>query len=100
MKGIPMKAYIPIATYKLPGDQLWVSTALGIDAIAEGNSQSEAKDNLAEVLPNYISMLDAEDSLQAAELDYIARLVSPPEGVEWIQLELKPLKVAAEVVKS
>lgn len=80
-----MQAYIPIVVYRLPGDEKWTAEALGLEgAVSDGESQAEAKANLVLVLPTYISMLDSEDPLQAAQLEYVARLTEPPEGVDWI----------------
>ena len=97
VKGLTMQAYIPIVVYRLPGDEKWTAEALGLEgAVTDGATQVEAKSSLASVLPTYISMLDAEDPLQAAELDYVARLTAPPEGVDSICLTVTVMRVKAE----
>ena len=84
-----MQAYVPIAIYRLPGDRKWTANALGLEgAMTDGDSQAQARENLAEALCLYVAMLKPTSLLDAAELDYLRALTRPPEGVEWIGIEL------------
>ncbi len=89
MKATMTQVFIPIVIYRLPGDKKWTAEALGLEgAVTDGKTKAEAKSNLVSVLQHYIAMLDPEDPIQAAELDYLGRLTAPPEGVDWINLPL------------
>jgi uncharacterized protein (DUF433 family)/predicted RNase H-like HicB family nuclease len=84
-----MQVYIPIVVYKLSSDKKWTADALGLEgAVTDGDTQNEARANLDSVLSTYVSMLDAGNPLEAAQLDYISKLTEPPEGVDWIACTL------------
>jgi len=91
-----MQAYVPIAIYRLPGDQKWTASALGLSgATTDGYSQTRARKNLEEALRLYIRTLKPTYPLDSAELDYLKELTAPPEGVEWIAVDLSPAAKAA-----
>jgi hypothetical protein len=95
-QGEMMQAYVPIAVYKLPGDQYWLAQALGLEGpLTDGRTQAEAKKNLALVLGHYLDLLNPDDPLQAIELEWLNTFTAPPKGVDWVVVDLSPEAKAA-----
>ncbi len=91
-----MEAYIPIAVYKLPREKHWLAQALGIESpLVDGRTQAAAKKNLAVVMGHYLDMLKPDDPLDAIEMEWLDMLSAPPQGVDWILVDLSPEAKAA-----
>ncbi len=94
-----MLVYIPIAVYRLPGDKYWTADALGLmGAVTDGKTPAKARKNLETALGHYIDLLllsPNDDPLLAAEAEYVNMLTAPPEGVDWIAIDLSPAAKAA-----
>ena len=84
-----MQTYVPIAIYRLPGCKQWTADALGLaGATTDGRTQAEARENLELVLGHYVDLLTSDEPIQAIELEYLNELIAPPEGVDWLVVDL------------